>query len=300
MTDRTMHGIFPILATPFDADGRINVEDVEREVEWLIENGVSGIGIAIASEIYKLDGDDRDLLLTTVVRQAAGRVKIVMNTGADGTDVGIARARRAQDLGADALMVWPPSFIPVPAEEVVEYFRRIAESVGIPIFQQDQAGAPIPPALAVRLARAHENLCYAKVETPPTVPRVAEAAALRGDSGLILFGGAGGVFLLEEARRGSVGSMPGAALPDVFVRAWETWHSGPEHEAKAEAGFRRYAALLRTMGQGQGIGTWLVKHTLARRGVIRSAYPRHPARRPDDATLRELDRLLDDLELSAT
>ncbi len=160
MTDRTMHGIFPILATPFDAAGRVNVEDVESEVEWLIENGVSGIGIAIASEIYKLDGDDRDLLLTTVVRQAAGRVKIVMNTGADGTDVGIARARRARDLGADALMVWPPSFIPVPAEEVVEYFRRIAESVGIPIFQQDQAGAPIPPALAVRLARAHENLCY--------------------------------------------------------------------------------------------------------------------------------------------
>jgi 2-keto-3-deoxy-L-arabinonate dehydratase len=209
-------------------------------------------------------------------------------------------SQRAEELGANALMIRPPSFIAMPAGEVIEFFARVGESVGIPIFQQDQATAQVPPAMAIEIARRHENLCYIKVETAPTVPRMAETAALRDaatDAGgdLILFGGAGGTFLFEELRRGSVGTMPGSVIPDVFVNVWERWQDGDEEGAEAE--FRRYGALIRTLKQPQGLDNWIYKEILVRRGIFKSAHARHPAVKPDRFQIYELEQMLDELEL---
>ena len=82
MVDRTMRGVYPILAMPFDEQSRIDVEDLQREVDFAIEAGVHGVGIAMASEIFKLSESERDLATTTVVEQVRGRVKVVVNTGA--------------------------------------------------------------------------------------------------------------------------------------------------------------------------------------------------------------------------
>ena len=67
-----MQGLFPILATPFDGADRIDVEDLRREVDFVIENGVHGVGIAFASEVMKLSEAERDVATRTVVEQAAG------------------------------------------------------------------------------------------------------------------------------------------------------------------------------------------------------------------------------------
>ena len=297
MPDRTMKGVYPILSLPADVRGRIDYEDLAKQTEWFIECGVHGMGIAMATEVYKLTDAERDQVLKTVVKQNRNRAKVVMNTGAEGTDVAIAWSKRAGDLGADALMVRPPSYVPSTADQNVEYFVRIAKAVKIPVFMQDQGAATVSPGLAVRCARAHENLCYIKVETPPTSPRMAEADALRGDSGLVLFGGAGGAFVLEEYRRGSVGTMPGSTLPDMFVRVWDLWQAGREKQAEKE--FNRYSTLIRTLAQGQGLATWVYKHIMWRRGVFKktSTYARHPALPASKLDLKEVDQLLDELDL---
>ena len=293
MPDRSMTGVYPILSTPFRKDSSIHYEDLEREVEWFIESGVHGMGIAMASEVYKLTGPERDDVLKAVVKTANGRAKVVMNTGAEGTDATIFQSKRAEELGADALMIRPPTYVPTVAAEVVEFFGRIGEAVSIPVFLQDQITAQVTPAMAVQCANRHENLCYIKVETPPTVPRTAEAARLRGDSGLILFGGAGGAFFLEELRRGSVGTMPGSTMPDVWVRIWNLWQDGEEQAAEEE--FHRHAPLIRTLAQSLGISNTIYKHITARRGVtsMESAYARHPSLEPDELQLYEVDRMLE-------
>ena len=83
MVDRSMKGVFPILSTPTNRKGQTVLEDLKKQVEWMIENGVHGVGIAIASEIYKYSEKDRDEILKTVVDQSNGRIKVVMNTGAE-------------------------------------------------------------------------------------------------------------------------------------------------------------------------------------------------------------------------
>ena len=120
-----MQGLFPILATPFDGDDRIDVEDLRREVDFVIENGAHGVGIAFASEVVKLSEAERDVTTRTVVEQAAGRVPIVVNTGAPSTAVTVQYSKRAEELGVDASMVTPP--VGVSAEVVKEYYQRVSD-----------------------------------------------------------------------------------------------------------------------------------------------------------------------------
>lgn len=298
MADRSMTGVYPILQTPFDAAGRVDEEDLRREVQWAVDCGVDGLGIALASEIYKLNEVERDLVLKTVVDEAKGRARVIMNTTAESTDVSVFYSRRAEELGADGVMIGPPTFAGIHPSESVLHFKTVAEAIRIPIFMQDQPVAPIGPALAANIARQHENLCYAKVETPPTVPRMAELAKLREDTGLVIFGGYGGMFLFEEIRRGSVGTMPGCTMPDVFVRLWRMWHEGGRQAAESE--FRRYAAYTRAISQGLGLGAWLYKHVLVRRGIFKVAHTRRPALPPDERQVREIDEIIDELGLAST
>ena len=296
MPDLTMRGVYPILSTPFDKDGNIVFDDLENQVEWLIDQGVHGIGIAMASEVFKFTEGERDAVLQSVVATANGRVKVVMNTGAEGTDATVYYSKRAEELGADALMIRPTSYIPTIASEHIEYFARIAESVTIPIFMQDQSTAAVPPGMAVACAKRHENLCYIKVETPPTIPRMAEAQSLTANgTNLILFGGMGGAFFIEELRRGSVGTMPGSTLPDKFVEIWDLWESGDE--SGALDAFDKYASLIRTLAQGQGLANWIYKHIMWRRGVFskEGIYARGPSLKPDAAHFKEVDEILDRL-----
>ena len=132
-----MKGLFPILATPFDEEDRIDEEDLRREVDFVIENGAHGVGIAFASEVVKLSEAERDVATRTVVEQARGRVPVVVNTGGPSTAVTVQYSRRAEELGADASMVTPP--VGVSAEVVKEYYHRVSDATTIPIFIQGRA-----------------------------------------------------------------------------------------------------------------------------------------------------------------
>jgi 4-hydroxy-tetrahydrodipicolinate synthase len=219
-----------------------------------------------------------------------------MNTTAESTPIAVRHSRSAEELGAGGIMLGAPRYATPHPAEVVLHFKTVAEAVHIPVFIQDEPSAPIGPGLAVNIARQHENLCYVKVETPPTVPRMAELANLRAGSGLVIFGGYGGAFLFEEVRRGSVGTMPDCTIPDVFVRVWRGWHAGRRQEAEGE--FRRYAAYSRAAGQELGLSAWTAKHVLVRRGIFKTAHARRPALPPDERLLREIDEILDELGLA--
>src|SRR5436309_12849 len=156
-------GVFPILVTPFDDHSRVDEESLRRLVEFTIEAGVHGLGVAIGSEVFRLSELERRQVARIVVDQARGRVPVVINTGAQGTEVAVHYSRMAEEAGADALMVMPPSFLPVGPAEIREYFRAISDAVRVPIFIQD-AAPPVPAGLARQIAEESERVRYIKVE----------------------------------------------------------------------------------------------------------------------------------------
>ncbi|MBX3001175.1 MAG: dihydrodipicolinate synthase family protein [Caldilineaceae bacterium] len=293
MTAEPLRGVYPILITPFMEDGQIDEEGLRRLIDFDIEAGVHGLGVALGSEIFKLSEAERDHVTRVVVDQVDGRVPVVINTGAAGTDLAVFYSRRAQENGADALMIMPPAFMPAIADEVRDYFRAISAAVQIPIFLQDTPSAIISPGLARQIAEECEWVRYIKVESQPITAKVADMVEKSGDL-LTVFGGAGGGYFIEEMRRGSVGTMPFCSQPEAFVGVWDLFHAGDEAAAR-ELFDRVIMPVNRIAAQGSGIFYTVHKELLRRRGVIRTAKVRSPAPPVEALTLRELDQLIDQL-----
>jgi 4-hydroxy-tetrahydrodipicolinate synthase len=293
MTERNMQGVYPILVTPFDERSRVDEESLRSLVEFNVQAGVHGLGVALGSEIFKLTEAERDQVTRIVVDQVQGRVPVVINSGAAGTELAVNYSRTAEEQGADALMIMPPAFMPAGPDEVRAYFRAISAAVHIPIFIQDTASAPVWPGLARQLAEECEWVRYVKVESLPVAVKMAEMVATAGDR-LTVFGGAGGTYFIEELRRGSVGTMPFCSQPEAFVAVWDLFRRGQELAAR-ETFDRVIAPVNRVAGQGAGIFYHVHKELLRRRGVIRTAVVRGPAPAVDAMTQRELEQLIDAL-----
>jgi 4-hydroxy-tetrahydrodipicolinate synthase len=288
-----MRGVFPILVTPFDEQSRVDEESLRRLVEFNIEAGVHGLGVAIGSEVFRLTEAERSQVARIVVDQARGRVPVVINTGAQGTDLAVHYSRMAEEAGADALMVMAPSLVPVGPAEMREYYRAISDAVRIPIFIQDADNPPVPASLARQIAGESERVRYIKVESAPPAEKVAAAIAEAGDR-LTVFGGAGGVYLIEELRHGSQGTMPSCSQPEAFVEVWHRFHAGDEPGARAV--FEQKIVPLNRIA----VGGWSAfyhanKEVLRQRGVIRSAKVRGPIEPMDVAATRELQQVIDEL-----
>jgi 4-hydroxy-tetrahydrodipicolinate synthase len=293
MSSEKMQGVFPILLTPFDEKSRVDEESLRRLIDFDIAAGVHGLGVALASEIFKLSEAERDEVTRIVVDQVRGRVPVVINTGAPGTDLAVQYSRRAEELGADAVMVIPPNFIPAGPTEVLEYYQAISDAINIPIFLQDVPSAPINAGLARQIAERCQRVRYIKVETLPVTSKVAEMVKSAGDY-LTIFGGAGGGYFIEEMRRGSLGTMPFCTQPEAFVQVWNLVRAG--NEAAARLLFDQVIAPISRIGnQGSAIFYYVHKELLRHRGIFATNKVRSPAPPVEAMTQRELQDLLNEL-----
>ncbi|MCB0114629.1 MAG: dihydrodipicolinate synthase family protein [Caldilineaceae bacterium] len=288
-----MRGVYPILVTPFHEDGAIDEESLRRLIDFDLNAGVHGLGVALGSEVFKLTEAERDRVTRIVVDQVAGRVPVVINSGAAGTDLAVHYSKAAQDNGADALMIMPPTFMPATSDEVLDYFRAISNAVSIPIFLQDTPSAVIGPGLARQLAEECEWVQYIKVESQPITAKVAGMVDAAGDV-LTVFGGAGGGYFIEEMRRGSVGTMPFCSQPEAFVAVWNAFQAGDETTARAVFD-ATIMPINRVAAQGSGIFYTVHKELLRRRGVLRTNKVRSPAPSVEPKTMIELEMLVQEL-----
>src|SRR5579859_5552493 len=222
MSGETLHGVFPIVITTFHDDGSLDLDSQARLVRHLLDQGAHGLGLfGNASEGYALTDAERMELLR-VIREAAGAdVRLVVSSGHSGTQAAVELSRRAEESGADALMVLPPSFMKTDGDGLMYYFDSISKAVSIPIMVQDaplMTGVAMPAAMLSRMGREIEHVEYAKVEAAPTPPKI---SAVKAAGGITSFGGLNGNFLIEEYARGAVGIMPGSDMIGHFVCIWK-------------------------------------------------------------------------------
>jgi 2-keto-3-deoxy-L-arabinonate dehydratase len=290
----TLHGCIPILVTPFADDGSLDLESLEREIEWVLSEGASGVAcVAIASEGYKLTEPERDAVIATTVRQVDGRVPVVASADGPGEEPAIDRARRAAALGAAALMVLPSYFVKPGPDALASYYARIAEASGLPIMLQDApqlTGVSMSPALWARMAEATPGLRYIKAEGTPQGPTISEALRLCGDR-VGVFCGWGGLSLLDALERGAIGNMPAPNFTRFFADVQRFWEAGDQEHA-AQLFDRGVPFVMWTM-QSIDHSVTAAKVELHRRGVIASPRLRQPALTLDDIACGQLSRFLD-------
>jgi 4-hydroxy-tetrahydrodipicolinate synthase len=284
-----LHGIHPIVVTPFTDDGAIDHAGIASIAAFSLSAGVDGLAIlGVMGEADKLSGEEREAVIRSFRAALPAGKNLVVGTGAPGTDVAIAFSRRAIELGADALLVAPP---PVQNDQTLfAYYQRIGAAVSKPIVLHDfptSTGIVMTPELIGRLANEVEHVDYVKLEDPPTGPKISRVLQLARPDFKVL-GAYGGLFALEELQRGAVGIMTGFAYPELLVQLYRAHVAGATDEA--ERLFFGMLPLIRFEFQPK-LGISLRKHILKRRGVITSTRVRHPGAEADPQTLRELERI---------
>jgi 2-keto-3-deoxy-L-arabinonate dehydratase len=290
----TLHGCIPILITPFADDGSLDLQSLEREIEWVLAEGASGVAcVAIASEGYKLTETERDAVIATTVRRVDGRAPVVASADGPGEEPAIDRARRAAALGADALLVLPSYFVKPGPDALVSYYARIAEASGVPIMLQDApqlTGVSMSPALWARMAEATPGLRYVKAEGTPQGPTISETVRLCGEQ-VAVFCGWGGLSLLDGLERGAVGNMPAPNFTRFFADVQRLWEEGDR--VRAEELFDRGVPFVMWTMQSIDHSVTSAKIELHRRGVIASPRLRQPALILDDIARAQLTRFVD-------
>ena len=175
----------------------------------------------MTGEVAQARRAERARVLDVVVDQVNGRIGVVAGTSADGTRTCISYSRRPENAGATAVMVSPPRMPKLNSEAVVRHFTALAEAVDIEIVVQDYppiSGFAMEPALLARIAREIPRARTIKLEDPPTPFKTSRILEQRPTSEVRIFGGLGGVFLLEELMAGATGAMTGFAFPEMLVQ----------------------------------------------------------------------------------
>ena len=284
-------GVFNILATPFDATQQVDYDSLRRLVEFQLDKGAYGLTIlGVLGEAAKLTVDERTRVTRTVIDTVNGRVPVVVGTSHHDRATCIALSRDASAAGATGVMVAPPPMDNPTDEAVIALYEEIADAIARPIVVQDYPvvnNITMTPDMLAALAERIPYARYLKLEDPPLMQKISAIRA-RTDR-LAIFGGLGGMFFLEELKRGADGTMTGFAFTEILVAVFNAFSAG--RVADAERLFDHYLPLIRFENQPV-INLTIRKELLYRRGAIAHPMPRTPFAPIDPGTGEEIGWIL--------
>jgi 4-hydroxy-tetrahydrodipicolinate synthase len=224
----------PALTTAFDEDLQVDHEFVARHARWQIENGVSGlVALGSLAEAATLRMDEKLAIIETLVSSVEGKVPVVAAISALSTDEAVALAQRAEERGANGLMILPPYVYQGDWAEMKAHVAAVLEATLLPAMLYNNPvayGTDFTPEQIQELAAEFHNLQAVK-ESSTDVRRVTAIRALVGER-LAIFVGVDDA-IVEGIAAGAVGWIAGLvnALPRESVDLFEWARAGKAQEA---------------------------------------------------------------------
>ncbi len=220
------HGSIVALVTPMRDDGALDLEALQRLVEFHIENGTDGlVAVGTTGESPTLDYDEHVLVMRKVAEFARGRVPVIGGTGSNSTAEAIALTRAAQESGCDAVLLVTPYYNKPTQEGLYRHYKAIADACSIPQILYNvpgRTGCDLLPETVERLAEI-PNIVGIK-EAQGTVARAEEVLrrcgskldVVSGDDGIaretIYAGGKGVISVTANVAPRLMHEMCAAAL----------------------------------------------------------------------------------------
>ncbi|OGR15633.1 MAG: 4-hydroxy-tetrahydrodipicolinate synthase [Desulfobacterales bacterium GWB2_56_26] len=150
------HGALVALVTPF-IDGRLDEQGLINLIEFQIAGGTHGIvPCGTTGESATIGFDEHKRVIDLTVKTVNGRVPVVAGTGANNTMEAIELTESAKESGADAVLSVVPYYNKPSQEGMYLHFRKIAESVDIPMFLYNVPGRTVVNMLPETVARLAE------------------------------------------------------------------------------------------------------------------------------------------------
>ncbi len=272
---KTFRGTYTVMITPFDRTGAIDLAAMADLTDWQITEGIHGlVPLGSTGEFLSMTDAERHDVAKQVIDTAAGRVPVLIGTGAERTEDVIRYSREAEALGADGVMIIPPFYSTPTEDELFEHYRRIGETLSIPIMIYNNpatANVDLTPRIVERLSLI-DNVRYIK-ESTMDVTRIRDILEFCGDR-MTVFGGIMGFesFLAGAAGWVAVGSnvMP-KALAGIFSR----WADARDYDG-ARALYHQALPVIRLVGGHRYVSATKAALALMGRDVGAPRAPRLP------------------------
>ncbi len=133
MKDLLFSGTGTALVTPFDKNGNILWDELEKLVEFQIENGIDAIiACGTTGEAATMTTEEHLKVVEFILQKVKGRVPVIAGTGSNDTQFCVELSLEAKKLGADGLLLVTPYYNKTSQKGLVESFRFIADQVKMP------------------------------------------------------------------------------------------------------------------------------------------------------------------------
>ena len=169
------------LVTPFKEDLSVDYDQLEKFIDFQIDNGTDSIVICGTSgEASTMSHDEQIEVVSACVSHVNGRVPVIAGAGANCTDEALNLAKRSEKAGADGLLVVTPYYNKATQKGLIEHYTAVAKSIDLPIIMYNvpgRTGSNIQPATAVKIAKSVDNIVAIK-EASGDIGQVATLAAL--------------------------------------------------------------------------------------------------------------------------
>lgn len=289
----TIEGVLPVAPTAFTDEEDLDLAGQRRIVDFLFDAGADGICIlANYSEQFSLTDQERNQVLTATLDQADGKLPVCVTTSHFSSRIAAERSRRAQDQGASIVMLMAPfvgASMKVDEPAVLEYFKRVADGLEIPIMIQDAPMSPTPLSVDVlaRIAREVPQVQYAKIEVAGTAEKLRSLSEAAGNDLPGLFDGEEAVTLIHDLDAGAKGTMTSSMIPDKLGEAVRRYHAGDR--AAAETIWEDMLPLIQFENRQSGLRA--TKILMKEGGILKSDKTRAPFNPVHPDTRRQLIEL---------
>ncbi len=210
-------GSYPALPTPMRA-GELDLEALDRLIEAHAIRATAGIvPCGTTGEAATLTDEEREAVIRRSVATARGRLKVIAGVGTNVTRQSVLRAREAERMGVDGLLVVTPYYNKPSARGLIAHFSAVAEASELPVVLYNvpsRTACDLSPELVAELYARHDNVVAIKDATGSTE----RVRALARIDGLGLLCGEDS-FLGEFTRLGGHGTVSVAAnvAPDAVA-----------------------------------------------------------------------------------
>ena len=171
---RDLRGLLTFLVTPTTADGSIDADRLCSLADEQMAAGVDGLTLfGSTGAIGSFAEDERRVAAEVLVRHVAGRVPVMIGTGAITTAEAVRLSQHAEAAGADAILVVPITYWLLTDDELLAHYRTIAQSVRLPMMLYNNprlTGVDLAPPVVAKLATI-DNIVAIK-EACPDLMRV--------------------------------------------------------------------------------------------------------------------------------
>ena len=228
------HGSICALATPFAADGALDLDAFGRLLEHQLSGGTQGVVVAGSTgEAHALEVAELDRLVRYAVSSIAGRVPVIVGTGGANTAKTVRATQHARELGADAALVVTPYYVRPTQEGLLRHYLEVAEHGGLPIILYNvpgRTGCDLLPETVAQLA-PHPHIVGIK-EARAEPERMQALLPLRSESFSVLSGDDPTATRALLAGADGVISVANNVVPTQFRRMCDAARSGRAGESQ--------------------------------------------------------------------